>query len=129
REVDVVRPLKAPLVDRGEVRRAEPVEREEALRDRLVLREEESRRSRSRVRKVEEIEVGGDVQILRVVAPVGLGEVEDEVGLDARERLQAAPASVEAVLDHRVAPLDERVRDLLAVALLPSLPRGLGTLR
>src|SRR4029453_10040560 len=115
-------PLEAPLVDRGEVRRAEPVEREEALRDRLVLREQESRWSRPRVGKVEEIEVGGDVQILRVVAPVGLGEVENGVGFDARERLRAARASVEAVLDHRVAPLDERVRDLLAVALLPSLP-------
>ena len=98
RKVDVVRPVEAAPVDGREIGRADAVEGEDLLGDRLVLREVEPVRAGAGVGDPEEIEVGGDVDVLGVVARVGLGEVENQVEIGARERLQRAGAAVQAMV-------------------------------
>ena len=86
RERDVVRVVELALVGGREERRADPVEGEDLLGERLVLREVERVGAAAGVRLAEQVEVRGDVHVHRVVAGVGLGQVEEEVGVRARER-------------------------------------------
>ena len=103
------------------------VEREDLLGEGLVLREVESVGAGARVGLAEEVQERRDVHVHRVVAGVGLGEVEDEVGLGAGDGDEGLVAPVEDLVDGLVAELDERVEDLLAIRnvfllLAPDLP-------
>ena len=113
-------------IRRREERRLDSVEREDLLGERLVLGEVHRVRSGPRVVEVEELQVGRDVHVLRVVAGVGLGQVEDEVRVELRERDERLLGAVEHLVERLVPELAQGLEDLLAVRLLalllPALP-------
>ena len=66
---------------------------------------------------LEQVEKCGDLHLLGVVAGVGFGEVEDEVGVAFGEPEQRLRAAVENVIRRLVAELLQGFEDLLAVLL------------
>jgi len=93
-----VRVLSAALVGDCEVGRLDLVKVENLLCDRLVLSQIESLRAATGIGNVDQIQVGGDVHVHRVIARVGLGEVEDEVGAAPCQRKQRLVLAVENVV-------------------------------
>src|ERR1700716_3035416 len=73
----------------------------------------QSVRTGAGVAHLEQIEEGGDVDVLAVVAGVRLGQVEDQVRRAARETEQAFLA-LQQVEEGLVPPLLERLEHLLA---------------
>jgi hypothetical protein len=88
RELQVVRPVEAPAMHGGEIRRPDPVEGEDLLGERLVLREVEAARPGAVYFLCSRVEVGGEVDVLGVVAGPRLGEVEDQVALEIGQGLE-----------------------------------------
>src|SRR5205085_3792575 len=88
RELDVVRMIEPAAIRGGEERRTDTVEGEHLFGDGLVLRQEVAVRPGARVGQADEVEVGGNVHLLGVVAGVGLGEVEYQVSAAFVERVQ-----------------------------------------
>src|ERR1700737_3044792 len=86
---------------------------DDLLGQRLVLPQMQSVRTRSGVAHLEQIEEGGDVDVLAVVAGVRLGQVENQVRRAARETEQAFLA-LQQVEEGLVPQLLERVEHLLA---------------
>ena len=74
-------------------------------------------RSGAGVGDIEQIEVGGDVHLLGVIAAVGFGEVEDEVGVAFGEAEQGLLAAIEHVIGGLVAELLQGFEDFFAVVL------------
>src|SRR6185436_13381367 len=105
RERDVVRMLGTPAVHGGEVGRVDAVEREDLLGERLVLRQVETVRAGAGELAAEQLEKGGDVRVVAVLARKRLDQVEDQVGLRLRELDQALRGAVEAKEDGTVAGL------------------------
>ena len=101
----------------GEVGRLNSVKREHLFGDGFVLGEEVSVRPRAGVGDLEQVEECSDVHVLGVVAGVGFGEVEDEVGVAFGEREQGLRAAVEDVIRRLVAELLQGLEDLFAVVL------------
>ena len=118
RELEVVREVEAAAVRAGEHRRVDAVELEDLLRDRLVLRVEQAVRAGAGEPLVDQLEVGGDAVVGGVVAGERLGEVEDQIALHPRQRVQALERSVEHVQRRLVPELAERVGDFVLDFLL-----------
>ena len=81
RERDVVGVVELAPVGGREEGRPDAVEGEDLLGERLVLRQVERVGPGARVGASEQVEVRGDVHVLGVVAGVGLGQVEEQVGI------------------------------------------------
>jgi hypothetical protein len=131
RELQVVRPVEAPAVHARKIRSADPVEGEDLLGKRLVLREVEAAGAGARVLAMEQVEVGGEVDVLGVVARPRLGEVEHEVALGVGEHLERLGRAVHLDVERRMPVRPERLVDLLAIFLfgLPAAARRLRLLR
>jgi hypothetical protein len=104
--VDLVGVLELAAKRRREVRRADVVEGEDLLREGLVLREVERLRAGARVGPSEKVEVRRDVHVLRVVAGVRLGHVEEELGTALDDRGERRVAPVEHVVARFVLQLE-----------------------
>jgi hypothetical protein len=83
----------------------------------FVVAEEEPARAAAGIRKTEQIKIGGDVHVLGVIAGVGLGEIEDEIGAATAERDQRLTGAVEHLIERLVAKLLQRFKDLFPVFL------------
>src|SRR5205085_9499713 len=93
--------------------RVKSVKLQDLLGDGLVLRVQEPVRSRSGEALVDQLEIRADRGVGAVVAGEGLGEIEDQIAVHARERMQALDRSVETVQGRGVAKLAERVGDFV----------------
>ena len=69
-------------------------------------------------RLLEQLEIGGDAVVGGIVAGERLGEVEDQVAVDARKGVQALDRPVEDVQRGVVSELAERLRDFVLDFLL-----------
>ena len=123
RELEVVRKVEASAIRAREHRRVDPVELEDLLRDRLVLRVHQPVRAGAGEAFPDQLEVGGDAEIREVVAGERLGEVEHEVAVHPREGVEALDRSVEAVQGRVVSELAERFDDLVLDFSLVERPR------
>ena len=94
----------------GEAGRPDAVEGEDLLGQCLVLRKEERLRTGPGVGQLEQVEEGGDVRLLGVVAGVGLGEVEDEIRFETRE-VQERALVVQLVEEGVVAVRAQRLEE------------------
>ena len=91
------------------------MEVEDLFRDRLVLGEVVSLRAAAGVGNVQQFQIGRDVLVHRVVAGIGLGEVEDEVGAAPWQREERLFRAVEHLIGRFVPELCQRLEDLFAV--------------
>src|SRR5262249_61674850 len=72
---------------------------------------------------LEQFEVPGDARVGGVVAGERLGEIEDEIAVEARERVEALDRSVEAVERRVVTEFAEGLGDFVFDFLLVQRPR------
>jgi hypothetical protein len=98
-------------------RSLDAVKREDLLGHRLVLRHENGMRPRARVAQSQQVDVSDHVHFLGVVAPKRLGQVENEVGIAARERVQRLRAPIELEIGGLVPQFLQRFKNFLAVSL------------
>ena len=83
------KPSQGPLAPRDdEARHPDSMEREQLLRERLVLAEHERVRPGARVGHLHELEQRGDVRLVRAVGEEGLAQVEDDVRLERRHAVE-----------------------------------------
>jgi hypothetical protein len=108
-EFQIVREVETPAERPGEDGRVDAVKLEQLLGDGLVLREHQPVRSRAGEPLADQLEVRGDAVISEVVAAERLCEIENEIALHARERVEALDRSVEYVRRRVVTELAERV--------------------
>src|SRR5262249_39897543 len=116
----------APAIDRAEVGCVDAVEGEDLLGQVLVLRQVEPARSGAGEAAAEQLEVTRDVRVVAVVAGERLDQIEQQVGLRARQLDQALARAVDANEDRIVPGLLERFVDGLDIFvggfLLGALP-------
>jgi hypothetical protein len=98
------------------------MEREDLLRDRLVLREHQAVSPGARVVLADQLHETGDLEVRGVVVGKGLGQVEHEIAFHARQRQQALRRPVELVHRALVTLLGEDFADLLFDFLLVQCP-------
>ena len=94
---EVVRKVEAPAERARKHRRVQAVELEDLLGDGLVLRVEQAVRAGAGDPLVDELEIRGDGVVGGVVAGERLGEIEDEIAIEARQRVQPLGRSIEDV--------------------------------
>ncbi len=100
---------------------ANPVIREQLLRERLVAREDQAARIATRVGQPQQLEIADDVLIEGRDAGERLHQVEDDVRLEETDRRpDAAEVVVDAEHAHLVADLAQRLDDVVL-----HLPLGL----
>jgi hypothetical protein len=98
---------------------------EDLLGDRLVLRVEQAVRAGTREALRNQFEIGGDAGVGGIVPGEGLGEIEDDVAVHPRQRVQALDRTIEAVERCLVAKLAERLGDfVLDFSLVKSTREG-----
>ena len=117
-KLQVVREIEPAAERLGEDRRVDAVEREDLLRDRLVLRQHQAVRARAGVVLADQLEEAGDLEVGGVVVGKRLGQVEHQVAFDPRQRQQALRRAVELVHHRLVTELGQRLGDLLLDFLL-----------
>ena len=108
-----MREIEPAAIRPREDRRVQAVKLENLLGDGLVLRVEQAVRSRAGEPLVDQLEIRRDAGVGAVVAGERLGEIEDEIAVHARDRMEALDRSVEAVQGGGVAKLAERVGDFV----------------
>src|SRR5205823_12112736 len=69
----------------------------------------------------QKIQISGDIHVLRVVAGIGLGEIEEEVALTFPERRERLIASIEHLVMRFMAQLYQCLEDLFTVFLFDLL--------
>src|SRR5688572_20363637 len=99
------------------------VELQDLLRDALVLREKKAVGSGAGEALLNQLEIGGNAVVSRIVAAERFGEVENQIAIDARQRVQPFERSVENVERRVVAELAERFGNFLLDFFLVQRPR------
>ena len=129
RELDVLEVLDASLVeDRGEGG-MQSVEADDFFGDGFVHAEVGAGGAGPGVAFVHEVEEGGEMHLLGIVAAVGLGEVEMKIGFAARDFLERSELAVDGDDGRLVAEGAQGVSDGFPVGfgrLLLSFARGRG---
>src|SRR5271163_4147840 len=87
------------------------------LGNRLVLRHEDGMRARARIAQPQQIDVSDHVHFLRVVAVKRLSEIEDEVSIATRKRVQRLRTPIQFKIRRLMPQLLKGLEDLLAVGL------------
>src|SRR5208337_757340 len=78
----------APAIGGRKERSLDAVKREDLLRDRFVLGHENGMWPRARVAQSQQVYICDHVHFLGVVAAERLGQIEDQVGIAPRKRVQ-----------------------------------------
>src|SRR5437763_981174 len=85
-KLDVMRVIEASAITGGEVWRLNVVESKEFFCQRFVLRKIKRLRTRAGVHAAKKIEIGRDMHLFGVVTGVGLGEIEEHIGVALGQR-------------------------------------------
>jgi hypothetical protein len=115
REFDVVCVVDIAAIGGREIGRLNSVKGKHLLGDGFVLRQDGRVRSGAGVGDIEQVQECSDLHLLGVVARIGFGEVEDEVGVAFGECYEGLRAAVEHVIRRLVAQLRQGFEDLFAV--------------
>ena len=94
-------------------RRVDPVELENLFGDRLVLPVQEPARPGARDPLPQQLEIRGNAVVSGVVSAERFREIEDEIAVDAGQRVKRLRRSVEQVQRRVVSELAQRFRDFV----------------
>ena len=121
-KVEVVREIEPTAVALGEYGRMDAMEREDLLRNRLVLRQHQAVGARTGVPFPDQIEERRDLEVRGVVIGKRLGQVENQIAVEARQCQQALGVAVQLVEHRVVTQLAEDFGDFVLYFLLIERP-------
>src|SRR6185437_16981713 len=112
RKLNIVRVIREAFVRSRKVRCLDLVKVEDLFCERLVLRKIKSLRTTTGIRKLQQLQEGGDVLVHRVVPCIRLRQIEHEVRTTPCQRKQRLVLAVEQVIRRLVPQLCQGLEDL-----------------